>query len=150
MVKRWQLSLGLCAAIVSFASPSVAQPAPLGAPIIVNARTVTFANPPQIPGLSAAWAIGNEKGGGPYLLLVKLKAGAKIPPHHHPDPRIMTVLSGKLAVGFGDSVDESSMTAVSAGDSFVVPAHMPHYSHALGDDVEYQECGQSPTGTVFR
>lgn len=148
-MRRWQCALGLCAAVLSLSSVAVAQPATVSAPTIVNARTVTFASPPQVPGLSAAWAIGSEKGSGPYLLLVKLKSGSKIPPHHHPDPRIMTVSSGKLSVGFGDSVNESTMIVVSSGDSFVVPANMPHYSQAIGGDVEYQECGHSPTGTVF-
>lgn len=148
-MRRWQVLFSLCAAVLSFASAGVAQPASVGAPTIVNARTVTFAGPPQIPGLSAAWAIGTEKGPGPYLLLVQLKKGAKIPPHYHPDPRIMTVSSGKLAVGFGDSINESTMIVVSSGDSFLVPANVPHYSQARDGDVEYQECGQSPTGTVF-
>jgi quercetin dioxygenase-like cupin family protein len=149
MMRRWQVGFSLCGVVLSFASVVLAQSAPVGAPTIVNARTVTFTSPPQIPGLSAAWAIGNEKGPGPYLLLVELKEGAKIRPHHHPDPRIMTVFSGKLAVGFGDSFNEGSMTVVSSGDSFLVPANVPHYSQAQGGDVEYQECGQSPTGTVF-
>lgn len=134
----------LCAPSVGCAQ-SLAQ----RAPGVVNARTSSFASPPNLPDLSAAWAIGGEKRSEPYLLLVKLKERGQIPPHHHPDPRIVTVVSGKLSIGFGEGVTNGASTVASAGDSFVVPANTPHYVMAVDGHAEYQECGHGPTGTVF-
>jgi quercetin dioxygenase-like cupin family protein len=119
----------------------------LKAPIVVKPSDLTFAGPPSVPGLTAAWAIGSEKGQGLYLLRVKLKGGGKIPPHTHPDARVTTVLAGSLAVGFGDSVSERALVTVRAGESYLVPAGQPHFIVAQGGDAEYQEVGSGPTLT---
>lgn len=148
----WQngmVSLGCFWAVFATPGGAFAERPSVRAPIIVNARTASFASPPHFPALQAAWAIGEEKRSEPYLILVKLKDGAKIPPHSHPDARIMTVVSGELSVGFGDVVNEPAMISVKAGDSFLVRENTPHYSRASKGDVEYQEYGHGPTGTLF-
>jgi hypothetical protein len=53
-----------------------------------------------------------------------------------------------LYVGFGGTVDESTMVAVPAGGVYVAPANQPHYLWAPDGDVVYQESGVGPTGTV--
>lgn len=119
-------------------------------PRIVHPQELQFFGPPQVPALSAAWAVGSEKGSGLYALRVRLSSKGVLPVHTHPDDRLTTVLSGKLGIGFGAAVDRSRMSIASAGDSYLVPAGTPHFLVALDGDVEYQEVGMGPTGTEMR
>jgi len=105
-------------------------------------------SPPGNPGLKATWIVGAEQASGLYALRVRLVAGARIAPHTHPDARYSTVLSGTLYVGFGGTVDESTMVAVPAGGVYVAPANQPHYLWARDGEVVYQETGVGPTGTA--
>lgn len=130
---------------VPAAATDTAQPT---APVPIDPESLTWFGPPNYPLLRAVWVVGAEKETGIYVLRVKLGKGGKIPPHAHPDQRYSTVLSGTLYVGFGETMDESSMVAVPAGSIYVAPADVPHYLWAKDDDVLYQEGGFGPTATV--
>jgi len=132
--------MGLLA--LGLAGSCAAQPEPIGP------ESRPWFSPPQIPGLRAAWLLGSEAGSGPYVLRVQLAAGVRIPPHTHPDTRHSTVLRGKLYVGFGERVDEARWVAVPAGALYVAPAGVPHWLWAKDGEVEYQESGSGPTGTL--
>jgi quercetin dioxygenase-like cupin family protein len=105
-------------------------------------------SPPNNPAVRGAWVVGAETEAGPYLFRVQLAAGARIPPHRHPDERSTTVLGGTLYVGFGDVFDESKVVAVPTGAVYVAPAGTPHYVWAKAGDAVYQEAGVGPTGTI--
>lgn len=117
-------------------------------PQVVLPQALTWTSPPNNPGLQGAWALGEEKKAGPYILRVKLASGARIPPHTHPDERNSTVLSGTLYVGFGKTFDESKVVAIPAGGVYVAPANVAHYVWAKDGEVVYQEAGIAPTGTI--
>jgi predicted 3-demethylubiquinone-9 3-methyltransferase (glyoxalase superfamily)/quercetin dioxygenase-like cupin family protein len=117
------------------------------APILPD--SLAWFSPPGNPALQGAWVLGGEKEPGAYALRVRLGEGGRIPPHTHPDERFTTVLSGTLHVGFGAVTDDAAMVAVPAGGVYVAPAGVPHYLHARGGDVVYQESGRGPTATVF-
>lgn len=119
------------------------------APQVVLPAALTWTSPPNNPSLQAAWALGEEKKPGPYLLRVKLAAGGKIAPHTHPDERNSTVLSGTLYVGFGRTFDPAKVVAIAPGGVYVVPADMPHFVWAKEGEVVYQEAGIGPTGTRY-
>lgn len=128
------------AAVLANAEPFVPEP--------VLPESLEWFSPPSNPGLKATWVVGAEQASGLYALRVRLAAGARIAPHTHPDVRYSTVLKGTLYVGFGATVDESSMVAVPAGAVYVAPANQPHYLWARDGAVEYQESGVGPTGTI--
>lgn len=117
-------------------------------PRVVLPQALTWFSPPNIPSLQGAWALGEEKKAGPYILRVKLAAGGRTPPHTHPDERNNTVLSGTLYVGFGKTFDEKNAVAVPAGGIYVIPPNVAHYVWAKDGDVVYQEAGIAPTGTL--
>jgi len=104
---------------------------------------------PNAPALQAAWVLGSEQATGAYILRVRIAANGRIPPHSHPDTRNSTVLAGTLYVGFGETFDEGKMVAVPTGAVYVAPASVPHYIWAKDGNVEYQETGVGPTGTVM-
>lgn len=117
------------------------------APSAVTPESVRWSSPPNLPGVQGAWFLGGQETPGVYLFRVRLAAGARIPPHTHPDERSSTVMSGTLYVGFGDTFDETRLVAVPAGAVYVAPANMPHYLWARDGEVVYQESGIGPTAT---
>ena len=117
-------------------------------PVPVVPEALQWASPPGNPGVQGAWVVGAEARPGPYLFRVKLAAGARIPPHTHPDERSSTVLAGTLYVGFGASFDETKVVAVPTGAVYVAPAGVAHYVWAKDGAAVYQEAGAGPTGTI--
>lgn len=113
----------------------------------ITAESARWVSPPHLPGVQGAWFLGAEDRPGIYHLRVKLAAGARIPPHTHPDERSSTILSGTLLVGFGEAFDEAALVAVPAGAVYVAPANVPHYLWARDGEVVYQESGIGPTAT---
>ena len=116
-------------------------------PILPNA--LKFMGAPAMPGAESAQIVGEPQKAGPYLVRVKLAAGAKIPPHTHPDERNSTVLSGTIYVGFGEKFDESNVVAIPAGAVYVAPAGVAHYIWAKDGPAVYQEAGNGPTAASF-
>jgi mannose-6-phosphate isomerase-like protein (cupin superfamily) len=117
------------------------------APAVIGAESVRWASPPNLAGVQGAWFVGSEDMPGPYLFRVRLAAGARIPPHTHPDERSTTVLSGTILVGFGKTFDAARMVAVPAGSVYVAPAGSPHYLWARDGEAVYQESGVGPSAT---
>lgn len=116
-------------------------------PKIVQPQRSNWVQPPQIPGLSAAWLLGSESAPGLYSVRVRLEKNAIIPPHTHPDERHTVVIRGSLYVGFGDSTEKDDAVKVTAGSVYAVPAGIAHYIWAKDESVEYQEFGMGPSGT---
>src|SRR3546814_5876619 len=56
-------------------------------------------------GTQGALLYGDPTKEGPFLLRLKMPAGYKIPPHSHPRPEIVTVISGAFHVGMGETAD---------------------------------------------
>jgi ketosteroid isomerase-like protein len=84
--------------------------------------------PPGLPpGGKVAIVSGDPTKSVPYVLRAQMPANYRIPPHWHPTTENLTVLSGTIAIGMGDSFDESKMESVSAGGFTNAPAEMHHF-----------------------
>jgi len=83
--------------------------------------------PPTMPaGSKIAVLEGDTKQPGLFTVRLRLPAGAVIAPHTHPRPERVTVLSGRLRVGFGKSVTKDG-TTFTAGGFYVNPPNEPHF-----------------------
>ena len=109
---------------------------------------VTYAPVANATKMDAAFVVGAPNQPGLYTIRVHLKDGGLMPPHSHPDDRIITVVSGTLHYGFGDKADPAATTAYPTGSVFLAKANAPHYAIGKGD-VIYQESGTAPTGTKW-
>jgi len=109
---------------------------------------VKYAPIPFAPGAEYAYLAGDGSKAENYTLRVHLKPGAKMPPHTHPDTRMVTVISGEVFFGTGAKFDPNSGTHLPAGSFFVIPAGTIHWSWADSGDATYQESGTGPTATV--
>ena len=92
--------------------------------------------PPSLPkGAKIAILEGDPGKEGPFVFRVKLPDGYRIPPHTHPKPERITVLSGMFNIGMGEKFDEMKGKAMPAGTYGQWPAGMKHYVWAKGETV---------------
>ena len=118
------------------------------APTLISPDNISWRGSPLTPGNEIGSILGAPSKPGMYIFRVKMAAGARIPPHTHPDDRNTTVLTGTIWVGVGETFDEAKMVAVPAGAVYVVPATMPHYVWAKEGEAIYQESGVGPSATT--
>ena len=109
---------------------------------------VTYAPIGNATGMKAAFVVGSPSQPGLYTIRVHIEDGGLMPPHSHPDDRMITVLSGVLHYGFGTTADPNATKVYPAGSTFMAKANEPHYAIGKGDAV-YQESGMAPTGTKW-
>jgi quercetin dioxygenase-like cupin family protein len=92
--------------------------------------------PPSIPpGAQAAVLYGNPGKEGIFSLRLKLPAGYAIPPHTHPKPEIVTVISGTFLLGMGEKADRANAQRLPAGSFFALQPGMAHFAFAEGETV---------------
>jgi ketosteroid isomerase-like protein len=96
--------------------------------VIVAPGSIAWADgPPSLPpGGKMAVLAGDPSKPGPFVLRAQVPAGYKVPPHWHPTDENLTIVSGTVALGMGDTWDESKMQTVEAGGVAVLPANMRH------------------------
>lgn len=79
------------------------------------------------PGAEAAVLYGNPGKEGLFALRLKLPGAYHIPPHSHPKPEVVTVISGTLRLGMGETADKDTAQPLPAGSFFAFPPGMTHY-----------------------
>ena len=96
------------------------------------------------PGAQLAVLEGNPMGAsGDYTIRLKMPNGYKIAPHTHPLRANVTVISGTLKVGMGDTFDAGKMMSFEAGSFAYLDPSMHHYAQASGETI-VQIHGQAP------
>jgi quercetin dioxygenase-like cupin family protein len=99
-------------------------------------------------GAEAAALYGDPSADGLFALRLKLPAGYHIPPHTHPKPEIVTVISGMLLLGMGEIADEEFTESLPAGSFFAFEPSMAHYVFAEGETV-VQVNSTGPWGLTY-
>jgi quercetin dioxygenase-like cupin family protein len=107
------------------------------------------AAPPSLPpGAQAAILEGNPAKPGPFTMRLKLPAGYKIMPHTHPAIEHVTVLSGTLQFGTGETFDAAKTTALAAGSFAIMQTGVKHYVWCK-DEVVLQGHSIGPWGITY-
>jgi Domain of unknown function (DUF4437) len=101
-----------------------------------------------LPGVEQVNLIGDPSKAGPYTLRLKFPKGFKVAPHTHPDPREVTIISGVLATGYGETFDASKLKVLPTGSFYTEPANVPRYIE-IKEDVVLQVSGTGPSGRKF-
>ena len=87
------------------------------------------AAPPSLPtGAKLAVLYGDPSKEGPYSFRAKLPAGYVVPPHFHTKDENLTILSGALYLGMGDSLDKKAAHALKVGGFHHMPGKVHHYA----------------------
>ena len=87
------------------------------------------------PGAKIAVLEGDPSKPGPFVFRVKVPDGYRIPPHTHPKPERVTVISGSFHLGMGDQFDAKKATALPAGTYGTWPPGMKHFVWVEGETV---------------
>jgi hypothetical protein len=126
----------------------------LGLVLALHASTQNALTPDQVkygppPGTLSAGAqmavLEGDPGAttGDFTVRLKMPDGYRIAPHWHPNRENVTVLSGNLKVGMGDSFDTAKMMTFGPGSFAYMDPSMHHYAMA-GGEVVIQIHGMSP------
>jgi hypothetical protein len=100
--------------------------------------------PPSLPpGAKIAVLEGDPTRSGPFVFRVKVPDGYKVPPHTHPKPERVTIISGTFILGMGDKFDVGRGEVMPAGTYGTWPAGMKHYVWTKGETV-IQFHGEGP------
>jgi quercetin dioxygenase-like cupin family protein len=101
------------------------------------------------PAARLAVMVGDPDKPGPYAIRVKLPAGQKLMPHHHPEDRVYTVISGVFYIGLGTTFDPDKLKAYGPGSVIVLPANTPHFHWAKSDEYVTQVTAYGPLGMSY-
>jgi quercetin dioxygenase-like cupin family protein len=131
------------AALVAGVAAASAQSA--GQHVVVAPGEVKWgAAPPSLsPGAQAAVLYGDPGKEGAFALRIKAPKGYRIAPHTHPKPEIVTVLSGALRLGMGETADEAKAKPLPAGSFFALQPGMAHFVF-VDEDVVIQVNSSGP------
>jgi mannose-6-phosphate isomerase-like protein (cupin superfamily) len=80
---------------------------------------------------------------GDFTIRLKMPNGYKVPPHTHPHRENVTVISGTMKFGMGDTFDASKMMSFGAGSFAYLDPSMHHDATASGETI-IQIHGESP------
>lgn len=70
---------------------------------------------------------GSPKEAGLFTIRLRTAQPWIMPPHTHPHAERVTVLSGSIHVGFGETVDKKASQAFTAGDYYVNAPEAVHF-----------------------
>lgn len=112
-------------ALLLFATPALADEA-----IFTNPGMIKWGDaPPTLPkGGKMAVLSGDPGKPGPFVVRLKAPAGYKVPPHWHSKAENVTVISGTLYLGMGDTLDAKAAHALKPGGFHSIGPDVHHYA----------------------
>ncbi|HEX6827904.1 MAG TPA: cupin domain-containing protein [Burkholderiales bacterium] len=118
--------------------------------VMLGPDDVTWgAGPPSLPrGAMLAVIEGKPSEPGPFTMRLKFPAGFKVAPHSHPAIEHLTVLSGVIHFGMGDTFDAGKLMPMRAGSFIVMPVGTSHFVEAKEEAV-VQVHGIGPWGVKY-
>ncbi len=84
------------------------------------------------PGARVAVLHGNPAGPGGFVLRLQFPDGYQIPVHWHPAGENVTVVSGNVALGMGNTFDATALHPYGPGDFVYLPPNQSHFGHTHG------------------
>jgi quercetin dioxygenase-like cupin family protein len=146
MAKGQFLSAVVACALIGAPAPARAME---GHMIIAAQEILWGPGPASIPpGAQAAPLYGDAGKEGLFALRLKLPKGYHLPPHTHPTPEIVTVISGIFRLGMGEKADNSKGQALPAGSFFALAPGMAHFAYA-DEDTVIQLNSTGPWGLTY-
>jgi Domain of unknown function (DUF4437) len=110
---------------------------------------VQWADIPSLPGgAKIAVLEGPLTEAVPFTFRIKFPANSKVPPHWHPAVERVTVLSGTLHLGVGDTFDQAKTKALPAGSISIMEPKINHFAWT-GEETIVQLSGMGPWGITY-
>lgn len=133
------------AAFAALTCAAVAAPTPT----IVTVSTAKWQPVPQFKGWQMAVITGDpSKAGGYYAYLLKAPPGGQAAPHFHQNTENVTVISGTVMFGLGDTINAAKAMSFGPGTVVSIPAGVHHYAIAKSGAV-LEISGIGPDTTTY-
>lgn len=100
------------------------------------------------PGVQTAVLYGDPGKEGMFAFRIKMPKGYSIPPHTHPKPEVVTVISGTMRLGMGNTADQSKAQPLPAGSFFALEPGAAHFGFA-DEDTIVQLNSTGPWGVTY-
>jgi quercetin dioxygenase-like cupin family protein len=113
-------SLGFAAVPDACAQPS-------GKHVVLQPSELTWNDLPSLPGVKIAVIEGPLNETVPIMFRLKFPANYKVMPHRHPGIEHITVISGTLNMGMGDTFDAGKTHALTPGSVAIMPPGTSHF-----------------------
>ena len=147
-----RLSLATAVALAGISCAMVAASAQQAAPthIIIPADKIVWGPaPPTLPaGARAAVLYGDPAKDGLFAMRLKAPKGYVIPPHTHPAPEIVTIISGVVRLGLGTKVNAAGARPLDAGSFYSTEPGTPHFI-IVDKDAVVQVNSRGPWGIHY-
>jgi quercetin dioxygenase-like cupin family protein len=117
---------------------------------MVTAQEIPWSpGPASLPaGAQATTLYGDASKEGLFAIRLKLPAGYVIPPHTHPRPEVVTVISGTFHLGMGEVADRTRTKALPAGSFFAFAPGMAHFAF-MDEETVVQLNSIGPWGLTY-
>lgn len=99
-------------------------------------------------GIAISTLLGGLDKPGPFVVRLRLPAGASWPAHFHKYRLNASIISGELLLAMGTKVNRKNMVAYPAGSFISIPARTPYYDATNGVTV-VEESGQGPVVSIL-
>ena len=121
-----------------------------GQSVMYTADTIQWTDgPASLPkGAKMAVIKGDPTQQGLFTMRLKFPSNYKVQPHFHPADEHVTVISGKMRIGMGDTFHESQGKELSAGSFMAMPAQTRHFAWTEAETV-IQLHGMGPWGITY-
>jgi len=114
-----------------------------------SSRAQDVAGSSMQPAVESLVVFGDASRPGLYSIMFRVRPGATISAHSHPDDRSCFVLAGVWFFGYGDRYSEKALRALPAGSHYTEPAHVNHFAATRRTGAVAECTSIGPTGTTF-
>src|SRR4051794_9430812 len=92
-----------------------------GAHVVLRPSELTWNDLPSLPGVKIAVIEGPLTDQVPIMFRLKFPPNYKVPPHRHPGIEHITIISGTLNIGMGETFDTGKTTPLTVGSVAIMP-----------------------------
>ena len=106
--------------------------------------------PADLPkGTQIAVLAGDPGKPGPFVLRVKFPPNTVVAPHRHATAENLTVLSGEMHHGMGETLDKERGERLGPGAFVYLPGMTPHSVWTTASEAVVQVTGTGPFGLIY-
>ena len=117
--------------------------------VMVTPAELKWADAPSLPpGAKVTLIEGQADQPVPFTLRLQFPADYQIPAHWHPSTEHVTVLSGAINMGQGDTLDKAKTTALSTGSFVIMPPNTNHFLWTA-EEATVQVHGVGPVAITY-
>ena len=95
--------------------------------VVLSPAQLVWNDLPALPGVKVAVIEGPLTEAVPIMFRLKFPANYKVPPHRHPGIEHITIISGTLNIGMGETFDMEKTDALTQGSVAIMPPGTPHF-----------------------